>query len=121
MDSMIDAEPIEYQLNDEPSLSEIEQEPSLKQPSLNEPKECALPMISISPQHTSNRSKISFLPSISTYGEVLSFIDYLDTWPPIVLKLTYFVTGLLRVVDYATLHGRKPFFEHLPQNNFILL
>ena len=109
MNLMIDEEPMGQQLNDEPSLSEVDQEPSPK-----EPRVCLLPMISISPQHTPSCAKISFLPSIPAYREILSFVDYLDTQPPVLFKPTYFVAGLLRVVDYATLHGRKPLFKHLP-------
>ncbi len=101
--------PIEQPLNDEPSLPEVEQEPSPKGP-----KECALPIILIPSQHTPRRAKKSFLPSIPSYREIPSFVDSLDTRLPILFNPTYFVAKLLRVVDYATLHGRKPLFEHLP-------
>ena len=101
--------PIEQSLNDEPSLPEVEQELLLK-----EPKECVLPMLSISLQHTPSCAKKSFLPSIPSYKEILDFVDSLDSWPPILFKPTYFVAGLVRVVDYATFHGMKPLFEHLP-------
>ena len=115
VDSMIDEEPMEQQFNHDPSLLEIEQELSPK-----EPKECVLPIISISPQHTPRRAKKLFLPSIPSYRKVPSFFDSLNTRPPIIFKPTYFVAELLRVVDYATLHGRKPLFEHLLYNNFVL-
>ncbi len=39
------------------------------------------------------------------------FVDYQDTLPTILFKLTYFMAGSPRVVDYATLHGRTPYFE----------
>ena len=67
IDLLIDEESMEQQLNDEPSLPKDEQDPSPK-----EPKECALPMISIFPQHTPSRAKISFLPSIPTQNIIPS-------------------------------------------------
>ena len=109
MDLMKDEELMEQQLNDEPSFSEVEQDATPK-----EPKECALPMISITPYHTPSHAKMSYLPSIPSYREVPNFVDSMDTRPPILFKPIYFVAGLLRVVDYATLHERKPLFEHLP-------
>ena len=60
MDSMIDKEPIEQKLRDELSLPKVKEEPPPQ-----EPKECALPIISTLPQHTPSLVKISFLPSIS--------------------------------------------------------
>ena len=99
MDSMIDEELIEQKFNHDPSLLEIEQELSPK-----EPKECVLPIISISLQHTPSRAKKLLIPLIPSYREVSSFVDYLDTRPPILFKPTYFVAKLLKVVDYATLY-----------------
>ena len=113
VDLMIDEEPVE-QLNDEPSLLKVEQEPSPKQPSLKKPKDSVLSVISISLQHTPSHAKKSFLPSIPSCREVPRFVDSLDTRPPKPFKPTYFVARLLRVVDYTTLHGRKSLFEHLP-------
>ena len=76
---------MEQSLNDEPSLPKVEQEASPI-----EPKECALPIISISPQHTPRRAKKLFFQSIPSYREVPSFVDSLDTWPPIIFKPTFF-------------------------------
>ena len=114
MDSMIEEEPMEQQLNCKLSLPEVEQETSSTQPSPKEPKEYVLLMISIFPQHTPSHAKMSYLPSIPAYREVPDFVDSLDTHPPIIFKPTYFVAGLSRVVDYTSLHRRKPLFEHLP-------
>ena len=50
--------PIEQPMNDEPSLLEVKQEPSPK----DQLNECALAIISISPQHTPRHAKKSFLP-----------------------------------------------------------
>ena len=60
VDSMTDEESMEQQLNDEPSLSEVEQALSPK-----EPEECVLHMISISPQHTPSRAKKKIVFSIN--------------------------------------------------------
>ena len=109
VDLLIDEEPMAQQLNDEPSHSEVEQEPSPK-----ELKECILPMISISLQHTPSGAKISFLLPIPTCREVPSFVSTLDTRPTIIFKPTYIMAELLAVVDYTTFHGRKLLFEHLP-------
>ncbi len=71
-------------------------------------------MILTSPQPTPNLPKIHHLPfefSTPSYGEVPYFVDHQDKWPPTLFKLIYFVAGSPRVVDYATLHGRTPYFE----------
>ena len=47
VDLLIDEEPMEQQLNNEPSFLEVEEQPSAK-----DPKECVLPIISISPHNT---------------------------------------------------------------------
>ena len=100
----------------EVSLQQLEQQ-FVVELSPQEVKECALPlpMILISPQSTPNLPKIHpFLLVFLTpsCGRIPYFIDYLDTQPPIPFMLTCFVAGSPRVVDYATLHGRKPLFEH---------
>ena len=107
-DILLDKEPMDQKFEEEPSFpKEVETSPQ-------EAKECVLPMILTSSQPTPNLHKIHLLPfafSTLSYGEVLYFVDYKDTWPIILFKLTYFMAGSPRVVDYATLHGRTPYFE----------
>ena len=110
-DILLDEEPIEQQFEEEPSFpEEMELLPQ-------EAKECALslPMILTSSQSTHNLPKIHLfflLFLIPTCGGIPYFVDYLDTQPPIPFILTCFVAGSPRFVDYATLHGMKPLFEH---------
>ena len=106
-DILLHEEPME-QLEEEPSfLEEVESSPQ-------EVKECVLPMILTLPQPTPKLPKIHHFPfefSTPSYREVPYFVDHKDTWPPILFKLTYFMAESPRVVDYATLHGRTPYFE----------
>ena len=82
-----------------------------------EVKDCVLPlpMILTWPQSNLNLPKIHPLLLVfltPSCGGSPNFIDYLDTQTPIPFMLTCFVAASTRVVDYATLHGRKPLFEH---------
>ena len=74
VDLTIKEEPMEQNLNHEPSCPKVEQDQSPK-----EAKECMLSMISITTQYTPRHAKISFFPSIPAYREVQNFIDSLDT------------------------------------------
>ena len=108
-DFLLYEEPMEQKF-EEPSFSEeVAAAPQ-------EAEECEIPM-SLLPQPTPNFPKIhppraEF--SIPFCGEFPSFVDYRDTWLLIFFKMTYNVAESPRVVDYATLHGRKPLFEHFP-------
>ena len=115
---------MEQQFEEEPSFpKEVELSPQpmeqqfVVELSPQEIEECALPlpMILTLPQSTPNLPKIHPLLLVfltPSCGRIPNFIDYLDTQPPIPFMLTCFVAGSPRVVDYATLHGRKPLFEH---------
>ena len=98
-------------------MEQLEKEPSFLEevePSPQEVKECVLLMILTLPQPTPKLLKIHHLPfafSTPSYGEVPYFVDYRDIWPTILFKLIYFMARSPRVVDYATLHGRTPYFE----------
>lgn len=107
-DILLHEEPIKQQFEEEPSFpEEVETSPQ-------EAKECVLLMTLTSPQPTPNIPKIHPFPFAlltPSYGEVPYFVDYQDTWPTVLFKLTYFMARSPRVVDYATLHGMTPYYE----------
>ena len=75
-DILLDEEPMEQQFEEDPSF------PDEVEPSLQEVKECALPMILTSPQPTPNLPKIHlilFAFSTTSCGGIPYFVDYLDT------------------------------------------